>query len=158
RRIAAAVRSSGSAADGGELPESVTAASETAVVELDELLADDFNTREAIARLFVWSRSVADWLPGLSKLSPGALATLEAPYRWAAEMLGLFGVSGEPDARDEALARLVAASIEARAAARGRGDYAEADRIRTELGRAGVQLEDHGTETGWHLVGPSDRP
>ncbi|MCI4319301.1 MAG: cysteine--tRNA ligase [Thermoplasmata archaeon] len=158
RRIAAAVRSAGSAAEGGELPEAVTAASETAVGELDELLADDFNTREAIARLFVWSRSVAEWLPGLSKLSPSALATLEAPYRWAAEMLGLFGVSGEPDARDEALARLVAASIEARAAARGRGDYAEADRIRTELGRAGVQLEDHGTETGWHLVGPSDRP
>ncbi|MCI4345080.1 MAG: cysteine--tRNA ligase, partial [Thermoplasmata archaeon] len=50
RRIAAAVRSSGSAAEGGELPESVTEASETAVGELDELLADDFNTREAIAR------------------------------------------------------------------------------------------------------------
>jgi cysteinyl-tRNA synthetase len=158
RRLAAAVRASTSAGGTRELPDELTGASESTVRELDDLLAEDFNTREAIARLFVWSKSVAEWLPELSKLPPDALATLEAPYRWAADMLGLFGLSGEPDARDEALAGMVAASIEARAAARGRGDYAEADRIRTALRRSGVQLEDHGTETVWHLVGPADEP
>jgi cysteinyl-tRNA synthetase len=158
RKLSAAVRGAVAGSGDHELPAELVEAGTVAVQELDDLLADDFNTREAIARLFVWSKTVAEWLPELSHLSPAALATLESPYRWAAELLGLFGPTAEPDARDGALAALVSASIEARQAARQRGDFAEADRIRTELGRAGVRLEDHGSETSWHLLADADAP
>jgi cysteinyl-tRNA synthetase len=46
---------------------------------------------------------------------------------------------------DEAIERL----IEARKEARGRKDWAEADRIRDELAQAGVILEDGAGETTW---------
>ncbi|MCI4350933.1 MAG: cysteine--tRNA ligase [Thermoplasmata archaeon] len=156
RKLAGALRGSSSGAGSRELPAELAEDAVVAVRELDELLADDFNTREAIARLFVWSKRVGEWLPELAHLSPSALESLAAPYRWAGAMLGLFGPTGAPDARDEALAALAAAAIEARAAARTRGDFAEADRIRGALARAGIRLEDHGSTTSWQLGADDD--
>ncbi|MGD8965405.1 MAG: cysteine--tRNA ligase, partial [Gammaproteobacteria bacterium] len=46
---------------------------------------------------------------------------------------------------DEAIERLIVARKEAR----GRKDWAEADRIRDELAQAGVILEDGAGETTW---------
>jgi cysteinyl-tRNA synthetase len=49
------------------------------------------------------------------------------------------------------LSRWVDERISARAAARARRDFAEADRIRAELAEKGVVIEDSGGGTKWKL-------
>ncbi|HEV2166659.1 MAG TPA: class I tRNA ligase family protein, partial [Thermoplasmata archaeon] len=133
---------------GRELPAEVLAASSALTEQLDETLAQDFATREAIAALFGWSRTVNEWLPHLAALSGASLGALGAPYRWGEEVLGLFGASDA--ARDAASwGRVVEVAVSARKRARDRGDFAEADRIRDALLSAGIRLEDEGAETRW---------
>ncbi len=134
-----------------DLPAGVAAGAEALVDRLDAHLADDFHTREVIAELFGWGRTVTELLasPSGASLSDDALDTLERPYEWAQRMLGLWPETppvlvGEADA-----SAVIEAAIAARARARARGDYAEADRIRHDLERAGITLEDRGNETTW---------
>ena len=136
----------------GEPLDEATARSASETVEaLEDLLADDFNTREAIARLFTWGRSVNDTLSAHPTLQREALESLAAPYRWAEEVLGLFEDLRGAGAMT-ALDGVVRSALDARRRARARGDYAEADRIRAELLAAGVQLEDSGPTTTWRLA------
>jgi cysteinyl-tRNA synthetase len=51
----------------------------------------------------------------------------------------------------EAVGALVAVLLDARAAARSRRDFAEADRLRAALQQAGVVVEDRPDGTGWYL-------
>lgn len=154
RRIAAARDRAGDDRPGEELNPATFEAANAAVVELDALMADDFNTREALARLFTWGRTIAPFLGRLDSLSAAALATLEAPYRWGADVLGLFGDASPADGGSGPVPALVAWALTERKAARDRGDFAHADRIRDVLQRAGIVVEDRGGETTWHL----DRP
>ncbi len=141
---------------GLELPDEAAQRSTDVVQEMDDALADDFNTREAIARLFTWSRALAEWTPRLATLSSSALQQLAAPYRWAEEVLGLTAERSDGAGR-ERLAPIVEVALVARQRARERGDYAEADRIRDELKSAGIHLEDEGTKTRW-TIGTENRP
>jgi cysteinyl-tRNA synthetase len=143
--------------DGGEragddLPPELSRASEELVERLDATLADDFNTRESIALLFGWTRTLSDLLANLEHLSGESLETLAAPYRWAEETLGFFERSKA--ARSGAWAAVVPLLLAARARARSRGDFAEADRIRDELKGAGVLIEDSGNDTRWEFAEP----
>jgi cysteinyl-tRNA synthetase len=136
---------------GEDLPEELASASADLVDHLDETLANDFQTREVIAQLFVWGHRVAEWLPKLDRLSSGALSTLAAPYRWVEETLGLFEEVEQSGSSD--LAAAVGVAIEARTRARTRGDFTEADRIRDALRAAGIELEDDATGTRWERTG-----
>ncbi len=154
RRIRAALRPSDPSAEAAareELPPEVAREASELPERLDAVLADDFNTREAIAHLFLWARTIGGLGPDLGRFSEEALGLLETPYLWAEEVLGLAG--GTPS--DEAsgpLAALVETALAARRRARGRGDFAEADRIRDELKAAGIALEDApGGVTRWRV-------
>ncbi|HYA10679.1 MAG TPA: cysteine--tRNA ligase [Thermoplasmata archaeon] len=123
----------------------------TALVDrLDATLANDFDTRGAIAALFGWGRRLTERPETLDALSGPALERLRGPYDWAREVLGLFDVGSA--APSGAWRDVVEATLAARARARARGDFAEADRIRDELSRAGVAIEDGSGGTRWRLA------
>ena len=149
-RIAELVDREGSERPGVELPEDLADEAEALVDRLDATLSEDFNTREAIALLFGWSRRLAPRLGELVTFDGSALAELRAPYAWGEEVLGLFE---RPAAgRSGAWSAVVPIAIEARARARSRGDFAEADRIRDELAAVGIRLEDGATGTRWSFA------
>ena len=149
RRLAEASR----APEGsGSLDPAVAQASAELVERLDALLSEDFQTREAIAELFGWGKVVGEQLQRVPGMDAGGRADLAAPYEWAAEVLGLCGsieapgIAGDP----------VQPALAARARARARGEFAEADRIRAELRAAGIIVEDEGPSTRWRPAQPGD--
>ena len=135
--------------DGSEPPEPLGAGADALVDRLDATLADDFDTRGAVALLFGWGRRLAEPDAALEALSGAALLRLRAPYDWAREALGLFEEPSAPVAG--AWKEVVDIALAARSRARARGDFAEADRIRDELAGAGITLEDRGGATHWSL-------
>jgi cysteinyl-tRNA synthetase len=126
---------------GLELPAEVARAASDLPEQLDGALAQDFNTREAIALLFGWARTLAGLSEHFAGYSGRALEELLGPYRWASEVLGIGGEerAAAPPAE---LGRAVDAALAARARARARGDFEEADRIRRDLADAGLEIED----------------
>jgi cysteinyl-tRNA synthetase len=132
----------------GEEPPAALGEEATELVErLDTTLANDFDTRGAVALLFGWTRRLLERPDALDGLSGPALERLRTPYAWATEVLGLF--EDRPTAAGGREGQVVEVALAARARARGRGDFAEADRIRDDLARAGVVVEDGAHGTRW---------
>jgi cysteinyl-tRNA synthetase len=148
RRLREELLRGGITRSGRELPPEIARTATELPSRLDEILAEDFATREAVAALYGWGRMINEWTSKLEGLSGASLVTLGAPYRWATEVLGLFPerTGAKPPTEFGALVQV---AIAARARARSRGDYEEADRVRQSLLQAGIVLEDQGTETRW---------
>jgi cysteinyl-tRNA synthetase len=146
-RIEAVLARDGAERPGSDAPPGLADEASVLVERLDQALADDFDTRGAVAALFGWTRRLSEVGDGLGSLSGEALEQLRAPYDWAREVLGLFEEAAA--ATSGAWGGLVELVIAARARARARGDFAEADLLRAELGRVGITLEDGASGTRW---------
>jgi cysteinyl-tRNA synthetase len=91
-------------------------------------LDDDFNTPEALAVMHGWR-----------------------DHELLRRALAVFGLESLADVSEQVPAE-VADLAERRRAARAGGDYAEADRLRTEVESAGWELRDVAEEPGYRLV------
>jgi cysteinyl-tRNA synthetase len=149
-RIREELRTGGAGREGSELAPELAQEAAALPGRLDDALANDFNSREAIALLFGWSSRLGELAPRWGELSGAALDALAAPYRWAEQVLGLFSDAEGETAID--LSPLVEVSLAARRRARAKGDFAESDRIREELRAAGVLVEDEGERSRWRLA------
>jgi len=112
-----------------------------------EAMDDDFNTPQAVSVLFEMAaelnRSPTPALAAQMRALGGLLGLLQ---RDPDEFLKGGPVAAQADALDDAV---IAQQIEARAAAKTRRDYPEADRIRQHLLEHGVVLEDGPAGTTW---------
>ena len=122
-------------------------AAEAALAEFKAALFDDLNAPEAQAVLFTFMKATNRELDRNGS-DTGALGQARAAFR---AMDGVLDIVPERKTASSDLARWVEERIAARAAARARRDFAEADRIRVELASRGVSLEDSGGGTKWKL-------
>src|SRR5712691_11501199 len=140
----AVVRLDELAAGAGNKPGSFPAAERAAKLRSDFLaaMADDLNTAEAHGVLFPFLREVNAAIDDGSLGADGARTAREA----IAFTDRVFGVL---PAAPEILPAEIEAQIQARNEARKRRDFAEADRIRADLTKRGIVLEDGPAGTRW---------
>src|SRR6185312_1052841 len=116
--------------------------------KIEAALDDDLNTPLAIAALY-------ELLAELNKASdPAAKARLQGELVAGGAVMGLLQQDAEAwlKGSDKGAADIEAA-IAARNAARKAKNFAEADRIRTELALKGILLEDGPGGTTWRRAG-----
>jgi cysteinyl-tRNA synthetase len=130
----------------GGTPELASAA-ESALGSFKEAIFDDLNAPEAQAAFFTFMNAANRELDrnGSDK------AALEQARTAFGIMDGVLDIVPERKTASDDLSRWVDERISARAAARARRDFAEADRIRAELAEKGVVIEDSGGGTKWKL-------
>lgn len=112
---------------------------------------DDFNTPIAIASLQELTRDVNSLLNSGTPVSSAVLTAINDTYsQLGGDILGIVPAdeieTGGSAQREAALVELL---IRMRAEARANKNYAESDRIRNELAKAGVILEDRADGTVW---------
>lgn len=124
---------------------------EQARVDFTAAMDDDFNTPIAIAALQELTRDVNTLLNSGATIGLDVLKAISDTYtRLGGDILGIIPAeeaeTGGSAAREAALIELL---ISLRAQARANKNYAESDRIRNELAKAGVILEDRADGTVW---------
>jgi cysteinyl-tRNA synthetase len=118
-----------------------------AVREVQAALFDDLNGPEALAGLFDFIRKANAELDRKG----GDRTAVERARTAFSRIDQVLDVVPEKVAADAELERWIVERIAARAAARQRREFGEADRIRQELSDRGVTIEDAGGETRWKL-------
>ncbi|HQU15516.1 MAG: cysteine--tRNA ligase [Chromatiales bacterium 21-64-14] len=134
------------------LPSAYSAGCDEFEARFRAAMDDDFNTPEAIAVLFELAREINR----VRDASPQQAAGLSAGLRALGAGLGLLHqdpdrfLQGVAPAADTALSETeIESLIEERAQARGRHDWAAADRVRDRLAAAAILLEDGPQGTTW---------
>ncbi|MBZ0288434.1 MAG: cysteine--tRNA ligase [Anaerolineae bacterium] len=118
-----------------------------------EVMDDDFNAPKAIAVLQELTRDVNTLLNSGSAVGQSVLEAIDQTYRdLGGEVLGIIpeaDSAGSSNGQREA--GLIQLLIEMRADARKAKNFKESDRIRDELARMGVILEDRADGTIWRV-------
>ncbi len=136
------------AAEKGEPRPAVAAAAAALRADFAAALADDLNISSALAALFDFVRETNVAIER-GEVGEGDRARVLAALADVDRVLGVldpaaWGATGASEG-DQEIERLV----EARLAARRRRDFAEADRLRAQLGEMGIVLEDTPQGTRW---------
>ncbi len=141
RNLEAALRSP---AARGTADATLTDATGRARARFEEAMSDDFNTREAIAAIFEYTRELNRAIHAAA--GRAALMDAKAAFDYFAQVLGLFRGGGGGAGLD---AREIEGQIRTREEARKRKDFATADRIRAQLAEHGIVLEDARDGVRW---------
>ena len=119
-----------------------------------EAMDNDFNTPQALAALFDFSKVVNTLINSEEPVFRGTLNAIDETYRiLGGDILGIIpddvaGTSGASSRLDDELMRIL---IDLRAAARKNKDWATSDAIRDQLAAIGVVLEDRPDGTVWKV-------
>jgi len=132
---------------GDQMPDELMQALDSCYLDFSNAMNDDFNTREALAVLFKFSRFVNGYeFDSFTSVLQSKLLKLFTVL--GGEVLGLFSkkeVDSEFQAKIEDL-------ILQRSEARLAKDWSKSDAIRDELTTLGVEIQDTSGGTTWNLV------
>ena len=112
---------------------------EKAEKQFEEVMDDDFNTREAISLLFELAREL-----NVAVEKSVDKASIERGLGTFTTLAGVLGLFPERGAESEVIDRILELIMEIRERARLKKDYETADWIRSELEKLGIRLEDTG--------------
>ena len=110
----------------------------------------DLNAPQALSALFTFLRAANRELDRNGS-DAGALERARSAFQL---MDSVLDIVPDPEAASSELAAWVEERLAARRAARERRDFAEADRIRSELAAKGIAVEDTGGTTKWKVARP----
>lgn len=151
-------------ADAGKLDEKGSEEFEKFKTSVGVAFDDDFNTPEALARLFEIIRQFNGVARVPGKVTPqkqAAALLLSACSNWLGEMMSLFQEpAGEfLNLLDDMLLRKkglersqIDKLVAERSVARSSKNFAESDRLRDELVRLGIQVQDGVGESHWEVL------
>jgi cysteinyl-tRNA synthetase len=122
--------------------------SSTAIREFDEAMDDDFNTPRALAVLIAYSKDIEPYAS--RSLDPSSVDRIIETFSYFGSVFGILGSGGNH--RSDALGKLLSIILRLRDDARKKGDWATSDRLREEITRAGIALEDTSAGTRWYLA------
>jgi cysteinyl-tRNA synthetase len=120
--------------------------------DFNAAMDDDFNTPRAIAVMQDLTREVNTLLNSDATIGLSVLNAINETYmQLGGGVLGLIPTSDTTSSNGQREAGLIELLIDMRARARASKNYAESDRIRDELAKLGVILEDRATGTVWRV-------
>jgi cysteinyl-tRNA synthetase len=119
-----------------------------AAAAFHEHVTADLNTAAALGVLFDLVRALNSAIDA-GELGTGDAARVRETFDRFDRVLGVLALRRHEDAQPPVPVEEIEALIEARRTARRNRNFAEADRIRTELDGRGIVLEDTGTATRW---------
>ena len=132
---------------GDQSPDELIEAIDSCLSDFSKAMNDDFNTREALAVLFQFSRIVNGYdLDSLTKKVQ--LKILDLFSTVGGEVLGIFS----KDKLDSELEAQVQSLIKQRNEARASKDWNKSDSIRDKLSALGVEVQDTSDGTTWKLI------
>jgi cysteinyl-tRNA synthetase len=111
-------------------------------------VTDDLNTAAGIGVIFDLVRALNSAIDA-GELTGGNAAEVAGTFARFDKVLGVLSLRRSEDEQPPVPVDEIVQKIEARNAARRARNFAEADRIRTDLEARGIILEDTGTETRW---------
>ena len=135
----------GDSADVEQVPEELAKAAGDARARFIEAMDDDMNTAAALAQLFELAREINRARAGGA--APGALLPAQNELRELASVLGL---RLQPESADLEARPLVDLLVSIRSELRRAKMWQLSDRIRDELGRLNVVVEDRADGSTWH--------
>ncbi len=118
----------------------------------NEVMDDDFNAPKALAALQELTREVNTLLNSGTTIGKPVLEAINTTYnQLGGTVLGIVPTTESVSVDGAREAGLIQLLIELRAQARKNKNFAESDRIRNELTRLGVTLEDRADGTVWRV-------
>lgn len=134
--------------DGGAFRERLAQAR----TEFISVMDDDFNMPKAIAVLQELTRDVNTLLNSGQRIGRATLEAINDTYnQLGGDVLGIIPATEASASSGQREAGLIELLIELRKQARANKNYAESDRIRDELARLGIILEDRPDGTVWRV-------
>jgi cysteinyl-tRNA synthetase len=116
--------------------------------DFDQALSTDLNTSAGFGAMFDLVRAVNTSIDA-GEVGTGDVATITDAFDHFDSVLGVLSLRRSEDERPPVPVDEIEQLIAARKAARGRREFAEADRIRKDLADRGVLLEDSAQGTRW---------
>ncbi len=117
-----------------------------------EAMNDDFNTPQAIAALFDFSKSVNTLLASGQPVSRGTLAAMDSLYRdLGGKVLGIIPDDLSQEVGGELVEGLMDVILDIRQRYREAKDWKQADTLREQLKKLGIAVEDRSEGPTWRL-------
>jgi len=132
----------------GEAHQTIDERVQSARQEFNAALADDLNTSAGLAAIFELVRALHSAIDA-GQISATDAGVIRAFFEHIDRVLGILTVRRHEDDQPPVPIKEIEQLIEARAGARRRREFAEADRIRLDLHGRGIVLEDSAHGTRW---------